>query len=187
MIKLGKLIVYLGGVRSGKSRLAQERMKALVKGGSVAYLATAHEPALKADSELSERIAAHRLSRPKSWEVMEGWNSLVEPLKRLSKERVDGILLDGLGMFVAANMKLPRAQVLDEIEVFALSCRHQAAYTVITADEVGLGGIAGDAVSRKFADLNGQANQDLAARADEVWWVTAGLGTRIKSGHARQK
>jgi adenosylcobinamide kinase/adenosylcobinamide-phosphate guanylyltransferase len=181
-MKRGKLILYLGGIRSGKSRLAQERLESLVKDGPVVYLATARPN--RRDPELTRRIADHRRQRPVHWEVLEGWSSLLQTLKKLSKRRQKGLLLDGLGMHLASRLRDPEEAVMDDLEVFAKGCRHQAAWTLVTADEVGLGGVSGHPASRRFADLNGKANQVLAAAADEVWWVAAGITTRIKPGHA---
>ena len=179
-MKTGKLVLYLGGIRSGKSGIAQERVKAFAGQGAVAYLATAMPPKPGKDRELARRLAEHRASRPRAWVTMEGWKGLVQPLKKASKSRFKALLLDGLGMYVAANMDLPEAQLLDEARVFGMGCRHQAALSVVVADEVGLGGVPGHPVARRFADLNGRVNQVFASVADEVFFVMAGTALKIK-------
>ncbi len=185
----GRLVLYLGGIRSGKSALAQERVAAFTRrGGAVAYLATWPEPPRgKADPERERRVRLHRQSRPAGWTTLEAWRGLVEALKAVSKGAPGrgagafrAILLDGTGLFVSNAMAWPENRVLDQAEVFCLSCRHQAALTVVVADEVGQGGVPGHPVARRFADLNGKFNQALARAADEVWWVAAGTAFRTK-------
>jgi adenosylcobinamide kinase/adenosylcobinamide-phosphate guanylyltransferase len=127
-----------------------------------------------------DRVARHRENRPESWQVLERWETLLEALKTVSKRRCRGLMLDGLGVYLARRYRHPPTEVLDEIDVFAKSCRHQAAYTVVTADETGLGGVPGHPAARKFADLNGLANQALARHADEVYFSAAGLARRMK-------
>jgi adenosylcobinamide kinase/adenosylcobinamide-phosphate guanylyltransferase len=85
-------------------------------------------------------------------------------------------------MYTSLALKRPLDDFLDDIEVFAKACRNQAALTVVVADEVGQGGVAGHPVSRAFADRNGLANQVLARYADEVYSVQAGLALALKKG-----
>ena len=152
-------------------------MKA-AKGGAVAYMASARPSPV--DKSLAQRIKVHVARRPAAWETWEAWSTLLECLKKASKRPYKALFLDGLGMYCSLALSRPQAAFLDDIEVFALGCRHQAALTVVVADEVGQGGVAGHPVSRAFADLNGLANQVLARHADEVWVVQAGIETRIK-------
>jgi adenosylcobinamide kinase/adenosylcobinamide-phosphate guanylyltransferase len=177
-MKLGKLVLYLGGIRSGKSGLAEERVKVFAKQGSVAYLATARP--LAGDKSLAQRLAQHQARRPAHWEVWEAWDTLLECLKKASKSPYKALYLDGLGMYTSLALKRPQANFLDDLEVFAKGCRRQAALTVVVADEVGLGGVPGHPVARAFADRNGLANQLLACYADEVIWVEAGLPLTLK-------
>jgi adenosylcobinamide kinase/adenosylcobinamide-phosphate guanylyltransferase len=181
-MKQGRLVLYLGGVRSGKSQLAEARVQAFAGAGSVAYLATARPLAL--DKGLTERLKLHQARRPWHWETWESWDTLLECMKKAARRPFKAIFLDGLGMYTSLALKRPAEAFLDDIEVFAKACRRQAGLTVVVADEVGLGGVAGHPVSRAFADRNGLANQLLAKHADEVYSVQAGLALALKKGKA---
>jgi adenosylcobinamide kinase/adenosylcobinamide-phosphate guanylyltransferase len=181
-MKQGQLVLYLGGVRSGKSALAEARVQAYAGAGSVAYLATARP--LAGDKSLAQRLKAHQARRPEHWETWEAWETLLECMKKAARRPFKAIFLDGLGMYTSLALKRPQAAFLDDIEVFAKACRRQAGLTVVVADEVGLGGVAGHPVSRAFADRNGLANQLLAQHADEVYSVQAGLALALKKGKA---
>jgi adenosylcobinamide kinase/adenosylcobinamide-phosphate guanylyltransferase len=176
----GKLIIYIGGIRSGKSELAEQRVLQAKAKGKVAYLATARVPAKGQDKALQDRLAKHQARRCADWETWDAWSELLPCLKKAARSPYKALLLDGLGMHCSRHLKTPQDVFLDDLEVFAKGCVNQVPLTVVVADEVGLGGVPGHAVARKFADLNGLANQLFAKYAHEVWFVVAGVATRVK-------
>lgn len=172
----GKLLVFIGGIRSGKSGLAECCFAKALKGKKwkAAYLATLDSRLSKNDASLKARIASHQARRPKSWLTIECGSSLM-PAPGCQAQ-----LLDGLGLWLALKLDTDFESVRIELEVFLRMLKTQSKLAVIVLDEVGQGGISVNRAQRRFADLNGLANQLVCAAADQVWRVDAGLETRIK-------
>jgi adenosylcobinamide kinase/adenosylcobinamide-phosphate guanylyltransferase len=168
------MIAYLGGIRSGKSRLAEERFGRDVarRGLPAAYLATLDSSLLRGDPEMRRRLEEHRGRRPAHWATVEIGRDLA------GNAGHKAMLLDGLGMWVSLRMDDRPEMVLAEAQAFVASASH--ALTVLVLDEAGLGGVSANAATRRFADLNGRVNQLVCAGAHEVWRVDAGIASRIK-------
>jgi adenosylcobinamide kinase/adenosylcobinamide-phosphate guanylyltransferase len=183
------LCLILGGVRSGKSTFAERR--ALAHGGPVTYLATARVT----DEEMRERIAAHRRARPAAWTTCEAAETVPAALRAASAQP-GVVLLDCLTNFVANLMTVrpeehyedpPREELqAAEERVVAAVQDLLAAYAagsadlIIVSNEVGLGVVPPYALGRAYRDALGRANAAVAAAADEVYWMVAGLALRIK-------
>ena len=182
----GRLILVLGGSRSGKSQFAEQLAQRL--GERLAYLATA--PIL--DEEMSRRVAKHRQRRPERWQTIEEPLQVVEVLESLSKE-VDVILLDCLTLWLSNLLlhdNLPEGKnsqsakedfILSRVERLGRVMVGSGAHLVVVSNEVGLGLVPDNPLGRLFRDIAGQANQIIARQADEVDWVAAGLPLEIKS------
>jgi len=170
----GKLIVYLGGIRSGKSRLAEARFAHELKKLRVkpVYLATLDTKLIRKDSQMQARLLEHRNRRPASWETIEIGPHLATHAAH------PAILLDGLGLWVALRNDDKPELVLAEAKAFAEGAKRKLAILVL--DEVGQGGISASASARHFVDLNGRVNQVIAAAAQEVWRVDAGIAVQIR-------
>ncbi|HTB34731.1 MAG TPA: bifunctional adenosylcobinamide kinase/adenosylcobinamide-phosphate guanylyltransferase [bacterium] len=178
----GLLNVYLGGVRSGKSRLAQAAFAGQVAAlglRSPVYLGTLLGPESAADQELTERLTEHRRSRPESWATVEVDRDLLAAGQACRDAGHDAWFLDGLGAWAALQLHSPQA-ALAALGGFLALARQSAALTVLVLDEVGQGGVAMDPVARAFADLNGSLNQAACGEASEVQVVQAGLVLRLK-------
>jgi adenosylcobinamide kinase/adenosylcobinamide-phosphate guanylyltransferase len=180
------LTLVLGGVRAGKTRFA-ERLAARY-GGRVCYVATA-EPG---DDEMRARIAAHRASRPAGWLTVEASRDVAGALGAI--ERPDALLLDCLTVW-ASNVLLDRldpdapsergvraAEAAATAAVDALLDWRRAAGVplIVVSNEVGLGVMPPFPLGRVFQDVLGRLNQRLAAGADEVYLVVAGLALPLK-------
>lgn len=170
------LVVILGGTRSGKSRLGRDRAATLANGGSVTYVATA----LPGDRELDERIDMHRRDRPADWSTIEPGGDLVDAVAGIPDDTT--ILLDGLTLWVAtlidetANV----ADVVDgPIEALRSTLAAHDGPVVVVSDEVGLGIVPMDPLTRRFRDVLGIAHQRLVADADEAWLSIAGRAIRL--------
>jgi adenosylcobinamide kinase/adenosylcobinamide-phosphate guanylyltransferase len=180
------LLLVLGGTRSGKSRYGHARINALAEGGPVAYLATAMgSPG--ADPELDDRIARHRAARPDSWDTIVVGVDLPEAIARVVPDRP--ILLDGLTLWLSALIDTPATELDGLIDRLldgpiaaglAALARHSGP-VVVVSDEIGLGMVPMDPLSRAFRDLQGIAHQRLAALADEVVLTVAGLPHTLKA------
>ncbi len=177
---MGKTILVLGGVRSGKSRLAE----GLAAGRPpVVYVATAGlDPS---DPEMGERVARHRASRPESWRTEEIGYGLDSALPGLV-ESGGTVLVDSVTLWIASLLlgfggePLEGPAILERVEAVGQAAKRGNSDVVWVSDEVGLGGIAGDALARRFADVLGLANQALAEASDEVSLSVAGRPVRIK-------
>lgn len=177
-----RLILVLGGARSGKSRVAEELAGRL--GPRVVYLATA-EPR---DPEMAARIAHHRRRRPASWHTVEAPLRVGEALAREGAQ-ADVALLDCLTL-LASNLLAPlgddpdaaEAEARLEGEIDSLLAAYQAgtASLIIVSNEVGWGLVPSSPLGRVFRDVLGRAHQRLAARADRVLLVVAGLAVDLK-------
>lgn len=182
MVKKARVIVFLGGVRSGKSAAAQARFAAELKARKLkapAYLATLLAPKKGKDAGVSARVAEHQAARPKSWVTVEVGTELKAAGLACARRGLDAWLLDGAGAWAALRLEQHPDDVLAEWEAF-LALAAQAPLSILVLDEVGLGGVAAHPVARAFADLNGRLNQAAAAAADEVYSVQAGLLARLK-------
>jgi len=165
-------IFVLGGTRSGKSRYARER--ALVLGGDrVTFIATARPR----DIELDARIAAHRADRPPAWRTVETDADLARAIVNAPSE--DVLLIDSLTLWVSAAMELP-TPVRERWQQARIALDQRDAPMVIVSDEVGLGLVPMDAVVRAFRDELGWIHQSAAAWADEVFFLVAGIASRLK-------
>jgi adenosylcobinamide-GDP ribazoletransferase len=158
------ITLVLGGVRSGKSEVAEQ----LAGPGPVTYLATGM---VRGDEEFAARVARHRERRPPAWSTVEEPKAVPDVLREL-----DGcVLLDALGTWVA-NVPDPD---LDDL-VAALSTR--AGDTIVVSEEVGLGVHPVTEVGRHFADTLGEANRRVAEVADRCLLVVAGRVVELPAG-----
>jgi adenosylcobinamide kinase/adenosylcobinamide-phosphate guanylyltransferase len=176
----GKLLAYLGGIRSGKSREAQLRFSAeleAVGARKPVYLGTLLPPHGE-DPESHLRIATHRQARPAHWETRAVDRDLAGAAAACLAAGQDAWLLDGLGAWAAHFLDKPKA-ALEQWRGF-LPLARQAKLCVAVLDEVGQGGVSGQVAARLFADINGELNQAVCGAADEAYAVQAGLLLRLK-------
>lgn len=178
-----ELILVLGGVRSGKSTYAQNM--ALEMGGPhVLYVATAQA----FDAEMRARIAAHQTERPAGWRTLEA-PSLAASWTPDVLGAAQVVLLDCVTL-LASNAVLSagdepstqegEAAVANEIAALLTAYRAGEASWIVVSNEVGLGLVPPYPLGRVYRDALGRANQTLAAIADRVVFMVAGLPLRIK-------
>ncbi|MXZ88396.1 MAG: bifunctional adenosylcobinamide kinase/adenosylcobinamide-phosphate guanylyltransferase [Dehalococcoidia bacterium] len=172
-----ELTLILGGARAGKSTYAQR----LAEGGErVLFVATAEA----GDEQMEARIRAHRESRPAEWDTLEEPIDLVGALMGVS-DRYDTILLDCLTLWVS-NLLLQGEDHPNAIDVPGEARRLLAAYEqgtaswIVVSNEVGLGVVPPTELGRLYADELGRVNQMVAAAADHVYFMAAGLPLKLK-------
>jgi adenosyl cobinamide kinase/adenosyl cobinamide phosphate guanylyltransferase len=174
-----RLVLVLGGTRSGKSRFGLARARELAGSGPVAYLATAWP----GDPELNRRIEGHRRERPASWSTVEVGADLAAAIR--SVDPATPILLDGLTLWmstVVGDGEPDTDAVLDGPVARALEAiREREGSVIVVSDEIGLGIVPMDPGARGFRDLLGIAHQRLAAEAHEVHFLVAGLPLTLKN------
>lgn len=165
-----RLSFVLGGARSGKSRYAQSLVEHLAP--PWIYVATAQA----LDQEMRARIADHRAQRGPDWTTIEAPLDLARALREAGGAPV---LIDCLTLWLTNLMCAERdiAAAAGELEA-ALDAR--AAPTVLVANEVGLGIVPDNALARRFRDEAGRLNQRIAARADRVLFMVAGMALQVK-------
>lgn len=168
----GATLLVLGGARSGKSRYAQARAEAL--GTNCLYFATAQA----FDAEMQERIARHKAERGGQWRTIEVPLELPQAIRdHAGKDSV--ILVDCLTLW-ASNLMMaerdPEAATLSLCEAIEAV----AGQLILVANEVGLGIVPDNPLARQFRDIAGRMNQAVAAAADEVTFIAAGLPLKLK-------
>jgi adenosylcobinamide kinase / adenosylcobinamide-phosphate guanylyltransferase len=179
-----KLTFILGGARSGKSTYAERLAKE--QGARVLYVATGQA----FDDEMRERIARHRDERPLQWQTLEAPILTGETLREtLPHETFDVVLIDCITLLAANTLlSLPEESTQDEatnaimIEIDSLLgvYRESAASWIVVSNEVGMGVVPPTRLGRFYRDALGRANQQLAAAADEVILMVAGLPWHLK-------
>ena len=173
---MSKMRFVIGPACSGKSRYAADLAKDINK--KTVFIATA----TALDDEMKERIRLHKISRPKSWDLIEEPLNLSKVLLKF-KPAYDTVLIDCVGLWISnllmANMK---DRVIEKRvkELTDSILKAEADLVIIVSNEVGAGLVPADPVSRRFRDLVGLANQTMAAGADEVIMMQAGIPVRIK-------
>ncbi|HET7472827.1 MAG TPA: bifunctional adenosylcobinamide kinase/adenosylcobinamide-phosphate guanylyltransferase [Candidatus Limnocylindrales bacterium] len=171
------LVVVLGGTRSGKSRFGRDRAAALAGDGRVTYIATA----LPGDPELDDRIARHRRDRPGHWTTVEPGAELPDAVRSCPPGTT--ILIDGLTLWLSLLVTAPDADVdavLDGpiAELVEAIGAHDGP-VIVVSDEIGLGLVPSDPLSRRFRDALGFTHQRLVEASDEAWFLVAGRPIRL--------
>jgi adenosylcobinamide kinase/adenosylcobinamide-phosphate guanylyltransferase len=175
------VVLVLGGVRSGKSRYAQELA---ARGNRVAVVATAEA----CDDDMRRRIARHRAERPADWTTFEAPVNLEDMLLECGNQ-FDTILVDCLTVWTANVMQ---AEASDEGRVLARAKRLAevlqsiSASVILVSNEVGSGIHPDTEVGRRYRDLLGFTNQRIAAAADEVILLVAGCPLIVKQAAVAQ-
>lgn len=174
MAGAAKLTLVLGGARSGKSRYAERLLADLPPPWQPpwTYVATAEV----GDAEMAARIAAHRARRGPQWRTVEVPRDLAAPLA--ARERAP-MLVDCLTLWLS-NLMLADADIDAEVARLEGACDAAAAPVVLVANEVGSGIVPDTPLGRRFRDWQGVLNQRIAARADRVVLVVAGLPLALK-------
>lgn len=175
----GRRLLVLGGARSGKSAYAESL---LADEAAVDYLATAgHDPS---DAEWVARVAQHRARRPAHWRTVEAADLAGALDSDGPPMLVDSVTawLTGAMDTVGAWQNIPTAQgsLASETDRVMVAWAATTRSVVAVSDEVGGGIVPESASGRLFRDQLGLLNQRLAAVADEVWLVTAGIPLRLR-------
>jgi adenosylcobinamide kinase/adenosylcobinamide-phosphate guanylyltransferase len=165
MSNLAKVTLVLGGARSGKSRYAESLMAALQP--PWVYVATAEA----GDAEMAERIAAHRERRGPNWRTIEALANLD---RVLADHRSEPVLVECLTLWLS-KLLLDDGALEDEMVRVEKSLLLATAPKVLVSNEVGAGIVPEHPLGRRFRDLQGVLNQRMAALADRVVLMVAGL------------
>lgn len=173
--------LFVGGVRSGKSGLAQRWAEA--RAPRRLYVATC----AVADAEMAERVRLHQAARGAGWSCLEAPLDVPEALDGLwdvpapeSEARV--LLLDCVSMWIAnlLGAGLDDAAALARVEALAKSLERRTVPVAVVTAETGLGLVPPSPLGRRFLDVLGLANQRLASLADPVVLAVCGLPMALR-------
>ena len=165
-----RLTLVLGGARSGKSRYAEKIITALPP--PWIYAATGQG----LDAEMAARIGAHRARRGAGWTTVETPRELAATLTAHGRTPV---LVDCLTLWLS-NLMMADASIDAEFDRLEQALDKATAPVVLVANEVGSGIVPDNALARRFRDLQGVLNQRIAAQADQVIFLVAGLPLFVK-------
>lgn len=177
MIKL-----VLGGARSGKSEFAEDIYKGI---DDVTYIATAKA----IDKEFEERIALHKARRNTKWTTIEAYKDFASIEMKTKYYFLDdvtnmltNILFDHLGArdITDEDVSFVEKLVINEVATLFARVKEMDGDIVIVSSELGAGLVPEAKLSRLFRDMHGKVNQYIAKNADEVYYVIASIGVKIK-------
>lgn len=200
---MAKLVLVLGGIKSGKSLFAENLARNGAYGDGrkykkVAYVATAEVK----DREMRARILEHRERRPKEWQTIEAPLELKGAIMGLKD--IDVFIIDCITLYITnlllynksdySGEKTPDCpsanggrrdfksgkDIIKDIECLCHACKDINADVIMVSNEVGLSIVSENRLARIFSDIAGRTNQIIANTADEVYFVTAGIANRIK-------
>jgi adenosylcobinamide kinase/adenosylcobinamide-phosphate guanylyltransferase len=175
---LPRLLLVLGGARSGKSHFAERAIEAASGGGL--YVATAEI----ADAEMAARVAEHRERRGPAWATLEEPLEIAALIAAEAREHRP-ILVDCLTLWLSNLMHASR-DIEAETERLLAALTSARGSVVLVANEVGLGIVPETPLGRAFRDHAGRLNQRVAAAADRVVFLAAGLPMMLKDAVAQE-
>ena len=184
-----RICLVIGGVRSGKSAFAENKVAEFDSPilGSVLYVATG----VAFDEEMKERIRKHQESRPPDWCTLDEPVQLAEKLSPMLRDvdTTSAVNIDSIDVWVTnVLMELQNEDrltqekiVIGETDKLLRLITYARQPFVLVTSEVGLSLVSPEPLGRLFQDLLGMVNQRIAAVATEVYLVVAGIPNKIKS------
>lgn len=163
------LTLILGGARSGKSTHALGLAK-----GRVLFVATAEA----LDDEMAARITAHKTERPAEWDTLEEPRNIAREL-RPRVNRYDTIVIDCLTLWVS-NLLQAGGTPAEWVAPLVAAYQAGTANWVVISNEVGLGIVPDNPLARRYRDALGAVNRLIAAAADQVLLMVAGIPLAVK-------
>jgi adenosyl cobinamide kinase/adenosyl cobinamide phosphate guanylyltransferase len=167
--------LVLGGARSGKSRHAIACARSA--GGCIAFVATARP----SDPDMRRRIARHQAERPRDWVTVEEPLEVTAACRDLAG-RAQVIIVDCLTVWVANLLEraMDDGNALAAARGLATLMGERLATIVVVSNEVGAGVHPPTAIGLRFQDALGAVNQAIAAAADRVTLMVAGIAVELK-------
>lgn len=186
---MDKFILVTGGARSGKSSFAESLALSAHGDNDVLYIATS----IPFDDEMKIRIKKHREQRPEEWVTLEAYKDFDKRLKEVGKRKV--LLMDCITLMVS-NIILEKCTdwntlsketasnaeqyVMHEVQKLIDTVRELGGTFIAVTNEVGMGIVPENKLSRLFRDIAGRVNQLFARSADEVYLCVSGIPVKIK-------
>jgi len=170
------IILVIGGMKSGKSTWALELGE---KSASTrAFIATA----TARDDEMKRKIIAHQRERGDRWNTLEEPRAVAQLLKDRGKD-YEIVLIDCLTLWVSNLLtiySLTEDTVLHEIDALMEVLSESSTPVILVSNEVGMGIMPADSLSRCYQGLLGSVNKQIAGIADSVYFMVSGIPQKIK-------
>ena len=174
--------LILGGVKSGKSLLAENMIKQLeAQGKQVLYIATADKQ--YHDDEMKDRVAKHKAQRPSHWQTLEEPLDLSSVLIKYNSPNTC-IMVDCLTLWITNHLDQKNEEWVETQRHFLDVLNQFTGDLIIVSNETNLGVTPMNALSRQFLDCAGILHQGIAAIADSVTLCVAGIPLIIKGEEA---
>lgn len=161
--------LILGGARSGKTAYALSLAVA-----PRTYVATAQA----LDTEMADRIARHKAERGEDWSLIEAPLALPDAIRGADKAG-ETLLIDCLTLWLS-NLLYAQQDISEATEDLLSAIKTARAELIFVSNEIGLGLVPMEALSRQFRDAQGTLNQAIASASDRVFFVAAGLPLTLK-------
>jgi len=170
-----KLIFIIGGTRSGKSRFALDYANRYFS--KKLYLATCKV----IDEEMAQRVENHKKMRGPEWLTIEEPVNIVERIGQFW-EKGEVILIDCLTLWLSNLLMRGESDknIIDEIGSLIKTIKNNQTSFILVSNEVGMGIVPADPVSRRFRDLQGMANQKFAEASDILIFMVSGIPMVLK-------
>lgn len=185
---MSNIILVTGGARSGKSNFAESLCRK--QNNKTAYIATS----VAFDDEMKHRVKKHQESRPKEWQTYEIYKDIYSIVKELN-ENYDTVIMDCVTLMVnnlmfTYNIEIDQATseelnkledyIKDQITKLLEAVKKTNLYFVIVSNEIGMGIVPENKLSRIYGDFVGRANQLISKYSDEVYFVVSGIPMKVK-------
>ena len=170
-----KIILITGGCRSGKSRYALDYANRHFS--TKIYLATCEA----LDEEMAQRIEHHKKMRGPEWQTVEEPIEIVDKIRQY-QDKVEVILLDCITLWLS-NLLIKwndDLRVMEEVNQLIDTIKQSQTFFIMVSNEVGMGIVPAEPLSRRFRDLSGMANQKIAEMADTVIFTVSGIPIFLK-------
>jgi adenosylcobinamide kinase/adenosylcobinamide-phosphate guanylyltransferase len=161
-----RLVLLLGGARSGKSALAVRWGRSYA--GPVTFIATGQA----GDDEMAQRIARHRAARPSDWTTVEEPHAVAAAVAAADPQAL--VIVDCLTLWLSNVLAQDHDDILASAMAIVTAAQRRDAATVVISNEVGWGIVPADPVTRRYRDLLGEINTAVAAHADRALLMVAG-------------
>ena len=171
-----EIILVIGGCRSGKSSYALKMANKFSKNKKL-FIATS----VPYDDEMRKRVTKHKKERGVDFITIETPIKIYDTIRE-KNSTMDVIVIDCLTLWLSNLMenRLNDNDIFNEVKKLKLSCNQSASSVIMVANEVGSGIVPENSVARRFRDIAGFINQEIASHADRVFWTVAGIPTQIK-------
>lgn len=185
---MSKIILVTGGARSGKSSFAEQLC--IDRNNDTAYIATS----IPFDDEMKDRVKKHKESRPQNWKTYEIYKDIYSIIKDIDQNH-NTVILDCVTLLVnnlmftygididdcdANQINELEFYIRDQVNKLLTEVKKSSLYFVVVTNELGMGIVPDNKLSRVYADIVGRINQQISKESDEVYFVVSGIPMKIK-------